>query len=202
MTDWSLSAWLRPELGIIILLILFIWKSRNIDGGLVRKYAPKQGHHNVIHPSFIHGENFQIGHFNHIHENVKVGDNVTILNYVELRPGTNVGDRVYIDSGVKTSGDCTIDDDAVLRYNVIIAREVTVEEGVFLAPNVMTNYLNAKGEKVGGTVIGAGSFIGTGAVIDAGIKICPGAIVGELALVKHDITEPGVYVGIPARKQN
>jgi len=155
---------------------------------------------NVIHPSFKHGKNLKIGQYNHIHEDVVVGDDVDIRSYVELRSGTRVGDNVKLDSGIVTSGNCRIGNNVTLRYKTIIAREVTIEDDVFIAPNVMTNYLNAKGEKRGGTVIGRGSFIGTGAIIDAGIKICPNAIIGELALVKHNILESGVYVGIPARR--
>lgn len=161
--------------------------------------VPIEYHGNYVHPSFVHGENFKIGKYNHIHENVKVGDDVTIRSYVELRPGTIIGDWCYIDSGVKSSGQNKIGNNVTIRYDAIIARNVIIEDDVFISPQVMTEYLTHKREKKGGTVIGKGTFVGTDATISFGVKICPEVIIGSKALVKRDILEPGIYVGIPAR---
>ena len=87
----------------------------------------------------------------------------------------------------------------VLRFNATIAREVTVEDGVFVSPNVMTVYSTHERERKGGTVIGAGSHVGTNAVIGPGVKIAPDTVVGALAYVSKDIG-PGTYVGIPAKR--
>jgi acetyltransferase-like isoleucine patch superfamily enzyme len=48
--------------------------------------------------------------------------------------------------------------------------------------------------------IGDGVLIGSGAVVLQGKSICDGATVGACSVVTHHITEPGVYVGVPARK--
>ncbi len=164
---------------------------------------------NYIHPSIQYGKNLKVGKFNHIYEGVVLGDDVTVKSYVELRPDTIIGDRVYLDSGVKTSGECRIGNDVKLRYDSIIAKGCVIEDDVFIAPQLMTENLNHKGEPVGGAHIGIGVwskkkqfrvFIGTNVTLAAGITICPDVVIGSKANVRKSITEPGVYIGNPARK--
>jgi serine acetyltransferase len=42
--------------------------------------------------------------------------------------------------------------------------------------------------------------IGTNAAVLPGINICDNVIIGAGAVVNKDITDPGTYVGVPARK--
>lgn len=158
------------------------------------------GKYNDIADDFQHGKNFRCGSFVKIDEDVIVGDNVTIENYVLLKPGTRIGNNVFIDSYVRSSGCNRIGNNVTLRFGSTIAREVTVEDDVFISPNVMTVYSRHTGEKVGGTVIGRRSHIGTAAVIGPGVKIGPKVIIGAQAYVSKDIAEAGIYVGVPAVK--
>lgn len=64
----------------------------------------------------------------------------------------------------------------------------------------MTIYLTHELEKKMGIVIGGGAFIGTNVVIGAGVKIGPKVVIGAMAFVNKDCLEPGVYVGIPAKR--
>ena len=43
--------------------------------------------------------------------------------------------------------------------------------------------------------------VGTAAVIGPGVKIAAGSVIGSQAYVSKDITEPGIYVGVPAVKK-
>jgi len=52
----------------------------------------------------------------------------------------------------------------------------------------------------GQVVIGSRVFIGAGATIKQGICIADDVIIGAGATVVNDIREPGVYVGVPARR--
>jgi len=163
---------------------------------------------NKIAQDFIPGSGFSIGEFNLIEEDVKVGDNVTLKSYVELRKGTTIGDESYIDSGVSSSGYNLIGDRVRIRYKSILARGVIIEDDVFISPKLMTENLNHKGEEVGGAHIGTGEwdkktkyrvFIGTDVTLASGIEICSGAIIGSESNVRKSITEPGIYMGNPAR---
>jgi len=183
-------------------------KGEQVEATKVRESFKVRGIFNIIHPSFEYGENVKIGEFNHIHENVVVGNNVEIKSHTELKPHTIIGDDCYIDSGVKTSGECWIGDNVTLRYDAIIAKGTVIEDHVFVSPQLMTENLNHRGEPKGGAHIGTGEwnheteyrvFIGTNITLAAGIEICSGTIIGSKANVRKSITEPGVYIGNPAR---
>lgn len=163
---------------------------------------------NKVASDFISGDNLSIGSFNLIEENVKVGDNVKIRNYVELRKGTRIGDNCYIDSGVKSSGQNRVGNRVILRYASILAKGVKIEDDVFISPQLMTENVNQYGEEIGGAHIGVGDwdgqtkyrvFIGTNVTLAAGIEICPSVIIGSKTNVRKSITEPGVYIGNPAK---
>lgn len=156
---------------------------------------------NEIHPSFVHGENLKLGRHIIIEEGCEVGDNVSIGNFVLLNKNTKIGSNVKIDHYVRSSGHNWIGNNVTLRYGSTIAREVTIEDNVFLSPNVMTIYLTHKGEKKGGTTIREGAFIGTNAVLGANVEIGKGVVIGAMSLVTKDCLEPGIYIGIPARKR-
>ena len=173
---------------------------------------------NNIHKSFKHGRKFEIGVFCYIGKNVFVGDNVKIGHntvilddcyigngtvvdhHVLLKAGTVIGKRCFVDSYFHSSGQNCIGNDVTLRFNSCICRECIVEDEVFVSPNVMTIYSKHTGERVGGTVIGKGSHIGTAAVLGPGIQLGENVVIGAMAYVnKH--CEPGsTYTGIPARK--
>ncbi len=164
---------------------------------------------NIIASDFKVQAGFTIGHHCIIEKNVQVGKEVTLKNRVELREYTKIGDNCYLDSGVISSGSCLIGDRVTIRYNSIIAKGTQIRNDVFIAPQLMTENLNTRGISLGGAHIGAGLwsrkgpfrvFIGTNVTLAAGIKICPDVIIGSKANVRKSITEPGVYIGNPARR--
>jgi len=154
-----------------------------------------------IADDFKHGKNFTCGSFVKIDKDVVVGDNVTIENYVLLKSGTRIGNNVFVDSYVRSSGNNQIGNNVTLRFGSTVAKALTIEDDVFISPNVMTIYSRHTGEAVTGTVIGKGCHIGTAAVIGPGVKIVSDAVIGAQAYVSKNITEPGVYVGVPAVKK-
>ena len=144
---------------------------------------------------------FKIGSYCIVQENVIIGARVRLRSHVELRPGTWVGDDCYVDSGVKSSGQNRIGNNVTLRYGAIIARGCDIGDGCYICPLVMTNNIDHHGNQIGGAKVGKGCFIGTHAVIGAGITIAPDTVIGACALVTKDITEPGgVWVGVPAKR--
>jgi serine acetyltransferase len=82
-----------------------------------------------------------------------------------------------------------------------LTKGVLVKKGAFIGPNVITLGANHHREPGYGTVIGGGkTFIGAGTKIAPNIKICADVVTGAMTYVNRDITEPGTYVGAPARK--
>lgn len=55
-------------------------------------------------------------------------------------------------------------------------------------------------EAMGPIELGSNIFVGLNAILLPGIRICSNVVIGAGALVSSDITESGVYVGVPARR--
>lgn len=73
-----------------------------------------------------------------------------------------------------------------------VGHDCTIGHYVTLAPSARIS---------GNCTIGDRVYIGSNAVIREGITICDDVTIGAGAVVLNDITESGVYVGMPANKK-
>jgi acetyltransferase-like isoleucine patch superfamily enzyme len=80
---------------------------------------------------------------------------------------------------------------AIVNTNSTIEHDVELADWVHVAPGATVS---------GGVTVGRFSMIGAGATVIEGIKIAARCMVGAGATVVDDLTEPGVYVGSPARR--
>ena len=101
------------------------------------------------------------------------------------------GGAAVVMDGVVISTEVTIGVGVIVNTNSTIEHDVALEDWVHVAPGATI---------CGGVTVGRFSMIGAGATVIEGIKIAPGCIVGAGATVVHDLTEPGTYVGSPARR--
>lgn len=104
---------------------------------------------------------------------------------VQIGRGTVVMAGVVINSSSRIGSGCIINTSASVDHDSII------KDFVHLSPGVRT------GGKVN---IDEGTWLGIGSVVSNNINISAGSIVGAGAVVIRDIIEPGVYVGVPAKK--
>lgn len=92
---------------------------------------------------------------------------------------------------------------AVINYGARIGKGCIVNTCASVDHDcVIEDYVHVSvGSHVAGTVhIGEGTWVGAGAVISNNVEICANCMVGAGAVVVKDITEPGTYVGVPAKK--
>lgn len=87
--------------------------------------------------------------------------------------GAEMGKHCIINTGAIIEHDCRLGDNVFIGPGTILSGEVTVESDV---------------------------FIGAGAVIRNGVTISTGVNVGMGAVVTRSLSEPGIYIGNPARK--
>lgn len=104
---------------------------------------------------------------------------------VDLGDGTVVMDGAVINSGAAIGIAAIVNTSSVVEHDVILGDWIHVAPGVTIS---------------GGTKVGDRSMIGVGAVIIEGRTIAADCIIGAGAVVIHDLTEPGVYAGCPARR--
>lgn len=110
-----------------------------------------------------------------IAENSQVGEGSIVMAGAVVNPCTVIGRGVIINTCSSVDHDCRIHD------------YVHVAVGAHICGNVE---------------IGEGTWVGAGSTIINNVKICDGCMIGAGAVVIKDIDEPGIYVGVPARKKS
>ncbi|WP_349727927.1 acetyltransferase [Peribacillus frigoritolerans] len=114
-----------------------------------------------------------------------------------IHPRAVIGEQVELASGtVVMAGvviNCctTIGKGCIINTGATIDHDNTIEDFVHISP----------GAHLAGTVkVGHGSWLGIGSVVSNNVNISKDCKIGAGAVVAKDITESGIYVGIPARR--
>jgi sugar O-acyltransferase (sialic acid O-acetyltransferase NeuD family) len=114
-----------------------------------------------------------------IHPTVIVGGEVF------LAPGTVVMAGAVINCSTRIGKGCIINTAATIDHDNIIGDYVHISPGSHLAGTVK---------------VGERTWLGIGSVVSNNINITNGCTVGAGSVVVKEITEPGVYVGVPVRR--
>ena len=136
---------------------------------------------------------------------VAFGQNVKVVQPVNLY-GCRIGDDCFIGPFVEIQREVTIGARCRIQSHAFICELVTIGDDCFISHGAM--FINdafatggpAKGRRElwRSTRLGHHVSIGTNATIMP-VTICEHVVVGAGAVVTKDITEPGIYVGNPAR---
>lgn len=136
---------------------------------------------------------------------VNFGPNVTVIEPVNLY-GCAIGEDTFVGPFVEVQRGAVIGKRCRIQSHAFICDLVTIGDDCFISHGAM--FINdlfaiggpAKGDRTlwRGTRIGNHVSIGTNATI-LPVSICDHVVVGAGAVVTRDITEPGIYVGNPAR---
>lgn len=137
---------------------------------------------------------------------VTFGENVKVVEPVNIY-GCRIDDDCFIGPFTEIQKDVVIGKRTKVQSHSFICELVTIGDDCFIGHGVMfINDLFAKGGPARGdkslwkeTHIGSHVSIGSNATI-LPVKICDHVVIGAGAVITKDITEPGVYVGNPARK--
>lgn len=114
-----------------------------------------------------------------------IAHNASVSKTARLGKGTVVMQQALVNRFARVGVNGIINSQALVEHDVCIGDHVHV----------------ATGARINGEVhIGNGCTIGSGAIVLQGVHICDDVIVGAGSVVTRDITEPGVYVGAPARR--
>ncbi|HEU0046914.1 MAG TPA: acyltransferase [Nitrososphaera sp.] len=135
---------------------------------------------------------------------VKFGENVTVVQPVNLY-GCTIGSETFVGPFVEIQKGAKIGKRCRIQSHSFICELVTIGDDCFVSHGAM--FINDRFDRGGpadtrevwrATKIGNRVSIGTNATI-LPVTICDRAVVGAGAVVTKDITEPGIYVGNPAR---
>jgi UDP-2-acetamido-3-amino-2,3-dideoxy-glucuronate N-acetyltransferase len=147
----------------------------------------------VAHPTAVIDEPCSIGagtqiwHFCHLMRGAVLGEHCTLGQNVFVADGVRIGNNVKI------------------QNNVSLYAGLTLEDDVFCGPScVFTNVINPRSQVVrrhcyAKTVVRRGATIGANATVLCGITIGRYAFIGAGAVVRENVPDYALMLGVPAR---
>lgn len=114
-----------------------------------------------------------------------------VAKTAQIGIGAKLGGGDFIAENSFVGPEACIGDNTIINTGSIIEHETKVGNNCHIAPNVTV---------CGRCSIGDNCFLGASSVVIDKISICKDVKLGAGTVVTHDITEPGTYVGVPARK--
>jgi acetyltransferase-like isoleucine patch superfamily enzyme len=165
----------------------------------------------------IFGQNVVLRHPHKIRigDNVVIDDNCLLDAKGEGNRGIAIGSGVFVGRNTIFScknGDIDVEDGANIGFNceIFSASRVRIGRDTLLAAycyviggdhdfaDAQTAVL-AQGRRSQGIDVGAGAWLGAGAKILDGVRVGDRAIVGAGAVVRGDVADGTIAVGVPAR---
>lgn len=114
-----------------------------------------------------------------------------------VHPQASVSPQAKLGPGCFVAAQAVVAPLACLGAGVIVNHGAVADHDVAIGAYAHI----APGATLAGAVqVGAGVLVGAGARLLPGVSVCEGATIGAGAIVIHNITEPGIYVGAPARR--
>ncbi|MFJ3521378.1 acetyltransferase [Pseudomonas sp. NPDC090203] len=103
----------------------------------------------------------------------RIGAGSFVAHHAHVGPMANVGKACIINTGAVVEHECTVGDYTHISVNSVVA---------------------------GRSRIGNQCFIGASAAVIDGISVGDEVVLGAGGCAVHSLTEPGVYIGVPARR--
>ena len=125
-------------------------------------------------------------------QEAQTGKSIAVVSrFANVRMETKIETGTFVAPSASIGPQARIGFNSIINTGSVIEHETVIGNHTHIAPRAVI---------CGRSEIGNLVFCGAGSTVIDGIRICDHVIVGAGAVVIHDITEPGVYAGIPARK--
>lgn len=151
------------------------------------------------------------GYFIHesacIDEEVKIGRGTRIWHFSHILKGSRIGNNCIVGQNVMVGSNVEIGDRCKIQNNVSVYPGVILEDDVFCGPScVFTNVYNPRAfverkNEFMPTLVKGGATIGANATIVCGVTIGKYAMIGAGAVIKSDVPDYAVMVGVPAKQK-
>lgn len=101
-----------------------------------------------------------------------------------------IGEGVVVMAGAIVNARAFVGEGCIVNSGAIVEHDARLEPFTHLSPGAVV---------AGGARVGHRCWIGANAVVKQGVRIGDDIVLGALAFAHADLSEPGTYVGIPAR---
>jgi UDP-2-acetamido-3-amino-2,3-dideoxy-glucuronate N-acetyltransferase len=143
----------------------------------------------------------------YVDEGAEIGQGTKIWHFCHVMPGARIGEKCNIGQNVLIASDVVIGNNVKIQNNVSVYTGVELEDDVFCGPScVFTNVINPRsqinrrGEYLH-TLVRRGATIGANATLVCGITIGRYAFIGAGAVVRHDLPDYALALGVPAQQK-
>jgi len=140
----------------------------------------------------------------YIDEPCEIGRGTRIWHFSHIMSGAQIGERCNLGQNVFVASGVVIGANVKIQNNVSLYTGVELEDDVFCGPScVFTNVINPRSQvlrhhQYARTLVRRGATIGANSTIVCGVTIGRYAFVGAGALVRHDVADYALVVGVPA----
>lgn len=136
-----------------------------------------------------------------------IGPGTRIWHFCHIMAGARIGAGCTLGQNVMVAGEVIVGDNVKIQNNVSLYSGVVLEDDVFCGPScVFTNVINPRSQIVRRaeyqpTLVRRGATIGANATIICGATIGRYAFVGAGAVVRGDVPDYALMLGVPARRK-
>lgn len=140
----------------------------------------------------------------YVDEPCSIGSGTKIWHFCHVMSGTRIGERCILGQNVHIANDVVIGNNVKIQNNVSVYTGVELEDDVFCGPAcVFTNVSNPRSQVVRHhlyerTLVRRGATIGANATIVCGATIGRYAFIGAGAVVRGDVPDYALMLGVPA----
>lgn len=142
----------------------------------------------------------------YVDEPSDIGKGTKIWHFCHILPRARIGRNCNLGQNVLVANDVVIGNNVKIQNNVSVYTGVELEDDVFCGPScVFTNVINPRSEIVRHgqyqrTLVRKGVTIGANATIVCGATLGRYAFIGAGAVVRGDVPEYALMLGVPARR--
>jgi len=135
-----------------------------------------------------------------------IGSGTRIWHWVHVCGGARIGENCSLGQNVFVGNDVKIGNGVKIQNNVSVYDGVTLEDEVFCGPSaVFTNVYNPRSaisrkDQYRSTLVRRGASLGANCTIVCGVTVGCYAFIGAGAVVKWDVPDYALMVGVPARQ--
>lgn len=141
-----------------------------------------------------------------VDDGATIGDGTHIWHWVHVCSGAVIGVGCSLGQNVFVGNRVLIGNNVKIQNNVSVYDNVTLEDDVFCGPSmVFTNVYNPRSavsrkDEYRDTLVKRGATLGANCTVVCGVTIGRHAFVGAGAVVKRDVPDYALMVGVPARQ--
>jgi UDP-2-acetamido-3-amino-2,3-dideoxy-glucuronate N-acetyltransferase len=140
----------------------------------------------------------------YVDEPCEIGAGTKVWHFSHVQSGARIGERCVLGQNVNVANDVVIGNNVKIQNNVSVYTGVELEDDVFCGPScVFTNVINPRSQinrhsQYQRTLVRRGATLGANSTVVCGATLGRYCFVGAGALVRGDVPDYALMLGVPA----